>query len=820
MNRDGSRGFLVRALLGGALVALAGLVATVAAPADAVAANPTGAPAAATGAASTLEAVIVTATRREESVQNVPISIEAFGKDELAAGYIKSVDDISALSPGLQFAVPNGFSSAFTTIAIRGLNTNTGPPTVGVYLDDTVISSRLSGTANQGNVYPIVWDMARVEVNRGPQGTLFGAGSEAGTVRFISNQPSLTTSSGLARAEVASTEGGRLSYTTAVAYGGPIVQDQVGFRVSAWDSQDGGWVNRVDPTNGGALVSKNANTMSKWAVKAALAFKVGDFLITPAMYYQSVHQNDARRYYDNYSNSQAGIYNNGVLLPEVWTDKWALPSIKLEGPLPFAELTANVSWLDRTATEVLDESAFVCPGAVFNYPVPMGATPIPGCGNTTYTGLATLPSQVAYTPTNLYVQAYTGEVRLASNKPDARISWVAGLYYEHRQQRDFQTDYDVWDFPQANGGIQPPCPQLTCAVVQDQHELFIDVQSAVFAQVDFHITDKLTATVGERYAHVTVNGADTTSISQYTGAPPYAPFKSSANPLTPHLGLSYQIDHDNLLYATFGEGYRPGGGNGAIPNTVPGNGCYQQPQVPLTYNADNVHAYEIGAKDTLLGGRLQANTSVFYNEWKDIQQYVSESCGPYAYGTNAGSAVSKGFDLQVRALLTDQLKAELTLAYIDAYYTESGYVPGFQPGNAAGNPVASIVLKGDKVGILPQVNAPWSGVFSLDYELPLSNGNKFHAWADAVINSHNPGPFVAQNSTVNFYALEVADPATYLYNARIGYTMNKLDLTLFINNIANNTPALSKYQANPNSNLISYTTFQPRTIGLTANYSF
>ena len=130
------------------------------------------------------------------------------------------------------------------------------------------------------------------------------------------------------------------------------------------------------------------------------------------------------------------------------------------------------------------------------------------------------------------------------------------------------------------------------------------------------------------------------------------------------------------------------------------------------------------------------------------------------------------------------------------------------------------MLSGDKVGILPQVNPPWNATAALNYELPLSNGDKFHAWADTVYTSQNPGPFITQNTVVNGYPLAVADPATHLYNARVGYEINKVDLTFFVNNIANNTPALSKYQANGSSSLITYTTFVPRTIGLTANYSF
>ena len=754
--------------------------------------------------------VIVTATRRAESVEDVPISINAFGEEQLALGAIKSIDDIAALTPGLQFAVPNGFSAAFTTISIRGLNTNTGPPTVGLYLDDTVISSRLSGTANQGNVYPYVFDLNRVEVERGPQGTLFGAGAEAGTVRFITNQPSLTDYSGLARSELATTEGGRLSYEAGVAYGGPIVPDELGFRLSVWDRQDGGWVNRIDPLPGadfGNVIAPDANTNTKTVVKGALAFKVGDVLVTPAIYYQRVHQDDAKRFYGAFSDPEDGEFNNGVLLPEVWTDKWVLPSIKAEDHLPFADATANVSYLSRQATEILDESAFVCPGLQ----TPAGSGNF-GCGNPLGTGFPTSASQTAYTPTNLSVNAYTAEVRLASTAKDTFFSWVAGLYYEHRQQRDFQTDYDEAAYPQYFGH-PPPCTGLFCAIIQDQHELFTDVQTAIFAQGDFHLTHALTLTIGERVAHVTVDGADTTSISYLTGAPPVAPFHAKNNPVTPRLGLSYQFDHNNLAYIAFSEGYRPGGGNGEIPNTS--GPCAGQPQVPLTYSPDYVHALELGTKNTMLDGRVQVNAAIFHNEWNNIQQYISEACGPYAYGTNAGNAVSNGFDLQLHALLTQELRFDLNMGYVNAYYSKSGYIPG------QGESDASIIVReGDKVGILPQVNAPWNINATLDYEQPLSNGNKFHSQAIMLYTSQSPGPFITQNTEVNGYALAVPDPATHLYNARVGYTMGKLDLSLFMNNIFNNTQALSKYQANGGSSLVSYTTFRPRTLGLTANLSF
>jgi outer membrane receptor protein involved in Fe transport len=788
-----------------------------------------------TGATETLENIVVTAQRREETVQSVPISINAIGADQLDAGIIRDIGDIAAMTPGLQFALPNGFSQAFTTISMRGLNTNTGPPTVGVYLDDTTISSRLSGTANQGNVYPYSFDLARVEVARGPQGTLFGAGSEAGTVRFITTQPSLTDFSGVLKGDLAETEGGRGSYEAGIAMGGPIIPNEVGYRFSAWERSDGGYVNQINTLPGPGYLNvtdPNANTNKKTVFKAALAFQAGDFLVTPGFYYQRTHQDNSGRFYGAYSDAQDDILNNGYLLPEAWTDRWNMESIKAEDKnLPFADLTIDGSYFYREATEVLDESAFVCPGMVTNGQ--------PGCGNPLGIGYAENMNQVAYTPTNMNVEAYTAEARLASNSKDSRISWVAGVYFEHRAQRDFQIDYDPADYQESFGssvtaatphGLPSGLP-LNSYIIQDQHELFVDVQTAAYVQFDFRIFDPLTLTVGERVAHVTVDGADTTAISYLTGAPPYAPFHGENNPVTPHLGLTYHINQNDLVYFTFGEGYRPGGGNGAIPNG-PGEGsCAGQPQVPSTYAPDSVHAFELGTKDTFMDGRLQIDMSLFYNEWRGIQQYLSESCGPYAFATNAGDAVSDGMDLQLQWVLSPQLRFDLNAGYVNAYYTVNAYVPYNGTAGTLPGPSTLIVGKDDKVGILPQVIAPWNVNATLNYEVPVNGTDKLHAAITTLYTSQSPGPFITQNvGSLNYYPLAAPDPATHMYNGRVGYTMGKLDLTAYVNNILNNTPELSKYQPNnafctpPGNplcyNLVDYTTFRPRTLGITALYTF
>jgi outer membrane receptor protein involved in Fe transport len=774
------------------------MAALVAALGTTVAAIPCGAATvdASNGAGVTLEEVLVTATRREESVQKIPISITALGESELVAVGVKSIEDLNALVPGLQFAVPNGFSSAFTTIAIRGLNSNTGPSTVGLYLDDSPISSRLSGYTNQGSAYPYVFDLNRIEVARGPQGTLFGAGAEAGTVRFIPNAPNLSTASETAHGEVSMTEGGQLSYEGGVAAGGPIVQDKIGFRISIWDRGDGGWVNRVDPWNGD-VVSPDANGNHKFAARAALAFKLSDdVLLTPSLYYQRVTQDDAQRFFAAFSNAPQGVYNNAVLLPEAWTDRWVLPSIKLEAHLPYADLTTTASYFDRDVPEILDQSPFVCPG-LHNGP---GGTP--GCGNPLGIGFANSPADVSFTPTGLNVKATTVEVRLASNTPDARISWVAGVFYDHRVQKDFQTSY-------TNYGTQIlSVPTPIGALFQDQHETFTDDQYAAYAQADFHLTDKLVATLGERIGNVKVTveeRSDPRVIALYSAtASPDVITSSKETPSTPKAGLSYQLDRDNLLYASYSKGFRIGGANAIVPPSCP-------QVVPSTYSSDYVQNYEVGAKDTFLGGKVQVNTSAFHAVWKNIQQYTSLPCGPFAYSTNAGSAISNGLDLSLRAIVTDSMRLDLNASYIDAYYDSNGY-------DKLGN---LLVASGYKVGILPQVNAPWTVNAAIDYVVPLSTGDRINARADVNFTSRNPGPFLSQLvNSPNTYPLERPDPSTTLVNLRVGYARKGIDVTLFINNVLNSTPWLSTYQGVASSNLVTNTTFRPRTIGVAANFDF
>ena len=204
-----------------------------------------------------LKEIVVTATRHEESLSKVPVSVSAYTQETMDQKGMKDFTDIVRFTPGVSID-----QTGTNAISIRGISSSGGAGTTGIYIDDTPIQMRSLGF-NPDDTLPKTFDLDRVEVLRGPQGTLFGAGSEGGTVRYILTQPSVTKDSTYARSEVSFTQYGEPSYEAGVAHGGPIIDGTLGFRASAWFRRDGGWIDRVDPTSG-AVVDSMPITLRHW----------------------------------------------------------------------------------------------------------------------------------------------------------------------------------------------------------------------------------------------------------------------------------------------------------------------------------------------------------------------------------------------------------------------------------------------------------------------------------------------------------------------------------------------------------------------------
>src|SRR6201994_404228 len=189
-----------------------------------------------------LAEVVVTSQRREENLSKVPISVTAMTQADIDTKGIKDISDIARFTPGI--TVDN---SGTNNISIRGISSSGGAGTTGIYIDDTPIQMRALAF-NPDEALPKAFDIDRVEVLRGPQGTLFGSGSEGGTVRYITTQPSLTKTSFYSRDEISFTQGGSASYEAGIAAGGPLIDGKLGVRATVWYRRDGGWIDRVDPT--------------------------------------------------------------------------------------------------------------------------------------------------------------------------------------------------------------------------------------------------------------------------------------------------------------------------------------------------------------------------------------------------------------------------------------------------------------------------------------------------------------------------------------------------------------------------------------------
>jgi outer membrane receptor protein involved in Fe transport len=781
----------IRALL--PCLALAGAL-----PAAALAATPS---ATSDSAAPDLEEIVVTATRRQESIDKVPVSITAFSQEKMDEQGVKSIEDVAKFTPGLTFA-PSG-DGLTNSIAIRGVASGVGASTTGIYIDDTPIQVRSGTGIVTQNSYPQIFDLDRVEVLRGPQGTLFGTGSMGGTIRFITPEPDLHNYSVYSRAEVSSTKSGDPSYETGAAVGGPIVDGKLGFRVSAFFQDQGGFINR-EPFYGTSVTDKGMNYDYTTVARAALKFAPSDSLtITPSVYYQK------KRTQDNYfwvslSNPSASDFNNGYTQAEPVVDKFVLPALNVHWRLDGMELISNTSFFYRDLTRVSDYSNFIW-NVFAGSPTP--TDPLPGYRAT---------SDDAVRQNSL-----TQEVRLQSSTPDSRLQWVAGALFQSSRlyTNQYVNDPQLSDLTQALYGA-PVEDVLGEGLIGGRYSGKIDQwatdrQSALFGQVDYAITSQLKGTLGVRVARTTLdynrvywgpllctlcNGA----LEHTGGSTP------ATTPVTPRIELSYQPDDRNLYYVSASKGSRVGGVNN--PSIATGSaGCPTGLQPPATYRPDNLWSYEIGAKSQFADGHLRTQVSVYYIDWRDIQEPVSSNtCVTAAYKDNLGRAKIKGFDVAAEWRVIKGLSLSVTGGYSDAKYAQDSFAPADANGN---RPI--IAADGDSLGV-----SPWNAVASGQYEF-----NTFQRPAyfrvDYSYIGKNTDKTPQQDPVTNVYDPGlVTDSAIRLLEARLGMRFGGVDVSVFGRNLLNDAPILGVNHDGAGDPLYYATTVRPRSIGLTATYRY
>jgi iron complex outermembrane receptor protein len=800
-----------------------------------------------------LEEIVVTATRREERLSDVPISVAAYSTERMDVQGVRSIDDIARLTPGISFSRTDNRNAGASSIAIRGISSTVAASTTGIYLDDTPIQTRIIGAgASNFNAYPAVFDLERVEVLRGPQGTLFGSGSEGGTLRFITPQPSVEKFSAYARVEGAFIEDGGTNYEAGGAIGGPIIDGKLGFRLSAWSRRDGGYVDRVntdplpgdaplavhdlDPTTPptvlptrtrvGPVVEEDANFQDSRVFKGALGLVPFDGMnIVLSVYHQNIRNNDTNTYWLGISDPDKGVYRQGNGLRQPSTDKFTLPSLNINWDLGPVNLVSNTSYFDRDQSALNDYAAFESSlwAGFWEFPVGMVA-----------------PTKQINTQ-----ESWTQEIRLASQN-DSKLQWVAGVFYQKSTQVSRQFVQDAFLpalFADAVGVPFPaafPCPSCAPNGLADGPDgpgLYTfnqdpvrarDEQLAGFVQFDYNIIEPLTLTAGVRYSE-TKFSATAHYFGPVVGPDVDDAGKKTERPVTPKFGVSYKLSDDNLVYATAAKGFRVGGYNPQVglPCTaapffaLPNLGYFPSPGNPTgrpaTFDSDTLWSYELGTKNAFDGGRAMLNASVYYIDWKDIQQGVAlAGCG-FGFTTNMGRAVSQGFDLEASFRASDSLTLTTAIGYNDAEFRETVY----------GGPAAVIpqVSKGDK---LP--GSPWTVTATGQYDFSLFDQAAYIRFDfehrskgpddTAALNLANRAPTPPPN-----LAILVRTPEVNLLSLRAGVQVGSASYSIFVKNLLNENPnlvpgdlATSWFAGDPHG--FTGQTLMPRTAGFTFTYRY
>ncbi len=776
-----------------------------------------------------LTEIVVTATRHEESLSKVPISVTALTQEALDIRGIKDFQDVAKFTPGV-----NIDNSGTNNISIRGIASSGGAGTTGIYIDDTPIQMRALAF-NPDDALPKSFDVERIEVLRGPQGTLFGAGSEGGTVRYITTQPSLTKSSIYSRSEVSFTQGGDPSYEAGVAGGMPIIDGTLGVRASVWYRRDGGYIDRINPVTLGSE-QKNANFDETMLVRLAAVWAPTDKItVTPSYYYQDRYRNDVESYWPLYSKPGNNRFVNADPTQRSDPDRFYLMSLKVEGDLGAAKLISNTSYYHRKEETGYDGTLYnlgfyqfyLGSGGGLSQPLLLDGNGIHlPAGATNYRSPASVDNGQ---------QNITQELRLQSNDPSSRLIWTTGVFFSVSRQRYLEQIHDplLNELTQAAAGVPytdifvdangNPVP-YDSRYPNDSYFLLTnakDQQFALFGEGTYSFTDELKLTLGARYSKSKYSFTSFTGGPQLFNAPAEVGAVKNENSFTPKVSFSYQADPRNLYYFTYAKGFRPGGGN----NPVPYAACAQDFQsfgvsgAPLTFNSDTVNSFEVGAKNNF-NNRVKISSSVYYIRWNNIQQTVVPPVCQISFISNLGTAAAKGFDLQAEVALTDSFTVELATGYTDARYTQdSRLVPSENP---------PVVAKGNAIsGQSGQPGSPFTATIGLEYKFTLSEHESFvrvddeyEARAKWLSPSQDGTPAVP--NTQQYDSANYTLPSTNFVSARAGMTFGGWQVAAFVDNLAD-THTVTNYNftidpGDGESRLQRQYTFRPRTVGLSFTY--
>jgi iron complex outermembrane recepter protein len=834
-----------------------------------------------------IQEITVTAQRRSENIQNVPITMQALTSETLSQLNVSTLDQFIRYLPNV--TAPSS-GPGQSQIFMRGLSVGSdgiqsggsisGFPNVAIYLDDQ--SGQLPG--RNLDVYAV--DLERVEVLEGPQGTLFGAGAQAGVVRYITNKPKLNVTEGGVNAEYGTTAGGDNNSSLNAVINLPLIADRLAARAVIYNDQRGGYINNVAstftrkstdlgigyanypdgcaatgtcqvPPNAVAInnyaIAKNAfNPVNYKGIRASLLWDVAQDW--SALLTQSYQNLDAQGVFYQMPNSSDGdpLARQSVTLfnDSYNKDRFSNTALTVNGHFGDLKAVYTGAYLVRNIDQVQDYTNY-SRGVYADYYQCHGADAAKGLVATCYS-----PSAIWREKERNTHQSH--EIRL-STPDDWRVRGIVGAFWEKLEIKD-QLDWQYKSLPPCTATLSVGClsnvaPALDATVSNpnvrnDNTAFFNDVtrgykQRAFFASVDFDIIPKvLTITAGTRYYRFdnTEKGAYTSSFGCYEAGPDpcrnnansidaanlkttYKGFKSRAN-------ITWHFLPDALVYATWSQGFRPGGFNrfSAKYVTDPGSGVplYQS---PYAFRSDNLTNKEIGWKTQFLDHRLQWNGAVYQEDWTDVQVNLFNPgvLGNIGFGTNGPSYRIRGVETSFIAVITEGLTAQGGASWNSSKQTNSPFLIANNtdllndPATAGlyGQPITSIQNVFGPLGSPSANSPPFQFNLRLRYQWTVNSYNAFvqaggthttHSFTQSGVN-----PTLSAGGSISTTLLRFENPGYSLYDASAGISKDSWSAEIYAQNLTNVNASVftSTTQFVP-----AETITRPRVLGIKIGYKF
>lgn len=701
--------------------------------------------------------IVITALKRATNLQDTPYSISALGEDTLEKLNVTDLGDLVGSLSGLSLREEGPGQSR---LMMRGLQAG-GEPLVGLYYNEAPTISAPGPENDAGRFQPslVIFDVDRIEVLRGPQGTLYGAGSMGGTVRIITNKPDATALSGRVNAEMSHVTHGELGYQLNGMLNVPIVSDRVGLRVVGYARQAGGFVDNVQ------LGVEDANRVETFGGRAALKVEVSDRLsLLATAYYQ-----DQKVSGGFHVDPRLPRYQTQIRGREPFDDKIQLYNLELDYSADFADIVYSLSYFDREALYQFWSPLLTSAGVLAIQPQP--------------------------------VDTWTHELRFSS-KDKGPLQWTAGIYHQKRKANFFANLFLVDPVTGKSNGFHFFERKVDSGLKQ----------TALFGEVTWNVTDRLVLTGGARWFDISTF-SEMTLLRNFGGVPIVNPVTNRTDGKEDGVSLkahaSYEFSDDITAYAIFSQGFRAGGANQNLTGLS---------AVPPEYGADSIDNYEIGARTAWLDGKLTFNVAAYHIDWNDIQTRQTEATGLFGFLSNGGKAKVDGLEAEL-ALRSRNVNISVNANWTNARLVSDSplnIVGGFSQTGVKGDHIPDVprIMVGGTFEYVRPLNDRLSGSLILNGTYVGQSNSDFHPF---LISAATGRPSTTRNPSfvTNQGDYGVVDLKLRLFDKQADW-----DVTVYADNLFNRyatTRVLAdNFRPSPGYNFI----IPPRTFGISFTKGF